>query len=143
MRHFNFRAWSSSKNKMYYPYKDKKSEWTIDNKTGFIAPNVVVGETDWGQAWGMLNEYILMQETGLRDSVGQEIYEGDLVSLGDENFPSVISWNNAHAGFAMNDSDKSYQGVHQAILKKYMVIGNIFENPELVNDKKLLGGINK
>lgn len=145
MRHFNFRAWSSSENKMYYPYKDKKPEWTIDNKTGFIAPNVVIGETDWGQAWGMLDKYILMQGTGLRDTVGQEVYEGDVIETLQSNLTSVpsphrlgiVEYKSDHARFEpkyFKTLEIYTYTMPQAcgMPIKFKIVGNIYQNAELL-----------
>lgn len=77
----------------------------------------------------------VMQFTGLHDKNGKEIYEGDVAKLTDEdknagNYPIV--WSMEEAGFMVN-------GFH---LDHYMafligmsieVIGNIHENPELLN----------
>ena len=77
----------------------------------------------------------LMQYTGLKDKNGKEIYEGDIVRLFEHTnfdcFAEVI-WNEANAKFSKTNSPTSdiFGG------DEIEVIGNIYENPELLEEKK-------
>lgn len=88
---------------------------------------------------------ILMQHTGLKDKNGKEIYEGDVVKalltgLIDESFNSVIEFSNGCFGIRSLEDGvfvngkgkfKSFDGCDTE--KRIEVIGNIYENPKLLN----------
>ncbi|EME3503461.1 DNA-packaging protein [Enterococcus faecium] len=130
-----FRAYSKEENEMYYPHNDKNVNWTIDDETGFIAPLVNLGNG----MWGMIDKYELMQSTGLKDKNGVEMFEGDvvladgvkkIVTFGEqeheEDFGDLIYY----IGFNVYTK----MGYSSVIPVEYEVIGNIYENSELLED---------
>ncbi|MGH2238955.1 YopX family protein [Enterococcus faecalis] len=130
-----FRAYSAEENIMYYPDEDKNVEWTIDDDTGFIAPLINLENG----MWGMIDKYVLMQSTGLKDKNGVEIFEGDIVSVRNHPFQKTessvgieidgdykVSWNEYDLTWCAGN-------LLLARIKPYVaVIGNIHENPELL-----------
>jgi len=68
----------------------------------------------------------IQQYTGLKDKNGKEIYEGDLVLAINAKSPSEVSWND----------DGHWQfwqiGSHLLKMEEWEIIGNIYENPELL-----------
>ena len=108
MREIKFRAWNDNKKEMFDP----------------------VGEID-------LNNERVMQYTGLKDKNGKEIYEGDIIEWTGEpllkDVPNknkyIIKWEIFHdiekyeitgSGFKTENPDR------------IEIIGNIYENPELI-----------
>lgn len=75
----------------------------------------------------------LMQFTGLKDKNGKEIYEGDIVSDGFEK--AIITWFKDECQFlAFNKHELSGFNDPQVLGEWAEVIGNIYENPELLNN---------
>lgn len=76
------------------------------------------------------NENItVMQFTGQLDKNGKEVYDGDVLDDG-----SFVVWRNDLSSFAIRKSNWMYdhyfgEGV---IAGQYEVIGNIYQNPELL-----------
>jgi uncharacterized phage protein (TIGR01671 family) len=82
----------------------------------------------------------LMQYTGLKDKNGKEIYEGDMVnqekwiSVGVYK-PTIGIVKYACCKF-YSDCIGEWEGSHADLNGNSEVIGNIYENIELLNDKK-------
>jgi uncharacterized phage protein (TIGR01671 family) len=79
----------------------------------------------------------LMQYTGVKDSTGKEIYEGDIL-IYDLIIPSVyliVKWNEDAGGFFLYDKESLDNDTYWNDLyfgKECEVIGNKYENPELL-----------
>lgn len=85
------------------------------------------------------DEIELMQSTGLKDKNGKEIFEGDIVDY--KGRKAVIKWHGSYASFIyrfvdeLNKRSAEWYQLYLAYLK-CEVIGNIYENPELLEDCK-------
>lgn len=121
MREIKFRAWNPTKKTMGKPF-----DFTIKMKT---APGP---ENCYDKFPGAT---VFMQYTGLRDKNGVEIYEGDVLLYSDEGFKTYLRVSSLTGRFVLlNDVggltafDLWYEN------KSTEVIGNIYENPELLDD---------
>lgn len=129
-----FRAYDGgSLNRMYQPDEvmvGGGNIWIIDEDS-------VAGD------WIVNNDLHLMQSTGLVDKNGKEIFEGDVLELKDcgETIGNVkVYWDDSLALFQLDaiivDEKAPIYKVVDDEDYSYIVVGNIYENPELLEDKK-------
>lgn len=85
-----------------------------------------------------LCEFLLF--TGLKDKNGKESFESDLVSFPDGVYK--IQWNTIRTGFFMRRNDRKgtthFRDMEE--ISEGEVIGNIFENPDLLTGRKCKEG---
>jgi len=113
MREIKFRAWDK---------KDKAMREVVGidfiSKSVLLAnilPNIKIESYRRN-----FSDVVLMEYIGIKDALGNEIYEGDVI----ENRENGDKINFGHGQCWIFDTRR---------LKKYRVIGNVFENPELVS----------
>ena len=120
MREIKFRAWTDNLKDggaMYYGYEG------VYNQILFTPAG-----------YGLLNPTLdVMQFTGLHDKNGKASYEGDLVKRFNSENASEIVWNEQDGSFWLKGSD-GLLWIHLPvdIPFNWEVIGNIYENPELL-----------
>nr|DAF46241.1 MAG TPA: YopX protein [Siphoviridae sp. ctzCL6] len=126
-----FRAYDgSSLNRMYQPDEVMVGNgdiWIIDEDS-------VAGE------WIVNNDLELMQSTGLKDKNGKEIFEGDVVrqvrtqpTTENETITGVVTMLEG-AWLIMNDCEQLASFLWSET-DENEIIGNVYENPELLEDK--------
>lgn len=76
--------------------------------------------------------YEFMQFTGCIDKNGKEIYEGDIVR--DDTTGSIwaVTWNAEAAGWTDKQDNPYSYGLYKSLEHCMEVIGNIYENPEVL-----------
>ncbi len=115
MRDIKFRAWYEDGKRMIYGFPSFQNEHFYDGRGLGIDFRVLK----------------LMQYTGLQDKNGKEIYEGDIVRGCLEH--GVVVWIQEEARWGIDvggeRKDIPFWEVNHAHLE---VIGNIFENPDLL-----------
>ena len=87
--------------------------------------------------------YVIEQYTGLKDRNGTKIYEGDIVLDyydGEDTF--IVEWDKDAVSFILTDTDNIICVNFYDYFpdKELEVIGNIHENPELMEEEELQGG---
>ena len=122
-RTIKFRAWNKTCGWMLYSNDDYfvRFDGQILEKAGrsYDTPNIEVE--------CVKEDIVLMQFTGLLDKNGKEIYEGDVLGVYDRRWEVV--WD----GFGFKcKSDQHFTSHLNENDSKLEVIGNIYENPELV-----------
>ena len=70
------------------------------------------------------------QFTGIMDISGEDLFEGDIYNMGDDNIRYVVVWRNCMF-IGKQIGNNSYAGLNywESEIKK---VGNIYDNPELL-----------
>ena len=79
----------------------------------------------------------LMQYTGLKDKNNKEIYEGDILSNGnDEKLYKIIFENGSFRAEFKGDFEEHSFDLIDVVAQGCEIVGNIYENPELLGEKE-------
>ena len=123
MREIKFRVWDTMTKQMIYNVFPRNSHGDVVSFDYDINPH------------GTLIFVELMQFTGLFDKNRKEIYEGDIVRLPNEDICEIqykADWD--YSGFLAISVTKLY-GTESYKYWSGKVIGNVYENPELLKEK--------
>lgn len=122
MREIKFRVWYKSK--MWLPDGlQSYSDFMVSAFGGVFFMN------EPGYHNGKDHSAILMQYTGLKDKNGKEIYEGDIVK-----YDQVERFGESRNNYQTTVEYKDYGFFCSCLIENIEVIGNIYENPDLLND---------
>ena len=150
MREIKFRAWTK-KNEMQYNVVPFQWDYVIDrmwhrciesNGSGILGSDGTEAKFEVGGL--AIEEGNIMQFTGLKDKKEQDLWEGDIViaslsGIVNEDIKSIIDFENGCFGIRAIENGilvdstgkfKSFDGCNTQ--KQIEIIGNKFENPELL-----------
>lgn len=136
-RKIKFRAWIEK------GCESKMGEVTSINLDEVYINYIVCNEQNEIEIIGLayFDEYVLLQYTGLKDKNGKEIYEGDILKY---NFPydgrlkhtSPVTYLETQASFGVIDFYGNNIPLYDIPANNcFEIIGNIYENPEFLEEK--------
>ena len=132
MREIKFRAWNKITRRMITDHLS----WGLELNFGFS---------------NLTSNWIMMQSTGLLDKQGKEVFEGDVLLVQSElilirtgektgkmsSKKYQVVWSDKIAGFCGKDEQGkiSAWAMSKDIVEEFhKIIGNIYENPELLEE---------
>jgi uncharacterized phage protein (TIGR01671 family) len=156
MREIKFRAWDKTTQKNW-----NIDKWHFEDEyLDLIEPGVSICNPRIERIWRKQEDVEIMQFTGLKDKNGREIYEGDVldcingdIKTSDKSFYSgrclgqvgfvgasfivwprpVVDGRRMHYGCeVLSDGLTKYTWENEIAAGESTVIGNIYENPELL-----------
>ena len=120
MREIKFRAWDRNQ-KRFVTY-------------GYLGHDGLYYSGEGCEIYGSDEHVEAQMFTGLKDKKGKEIYEGDILKL--ESWVGTQQVAFIEGAFCLADKDGNYVGdihyIHHAGIMQSEIIGNIYENPELI-----------
>ena len=127
---FKFRVWDKLAERMIYPHNDNQQHFIIDLNGRFH--NLQNGSGG--------DDYVIQQYTGLTDNNDDPIYEGDILKnhydVGN-NIIGQVLYESDHGGYIFQWKRKGrgqdYKNLNCDVAFESVIVGNIFENSELLN----------
>jgi len=133
-REIKFRAWDKYTSKML------EQEGVSGSNSCISFLDFYYDDSENRNFGSVINDLILMQFTGLLDKNGKEIFENDIIVLSHPcwSVKCIVKYDNQLACYVLESFEKIDKGVRKSFLHiyqedlNYKVIGNIYQNPELL-----------
>jgi len=127
MREIKFRAWDKKENKIVYP------EFIVENNYGVLIPAFLRDDycydcyIDEHLNYNKQDDIVIMQYIGMKDKNDRDIYEGDIIKHSGGEV-GVAKFKDGCFGVELLNGDF----LICVPFEHHSVIGNIYENPELL-----------
>lgn len=131
MRKIKFKAWLK---KEYFSVLNPENKVYDVENLDFDTQQAYLSECGWYD----FKDIELMQYTGLKDKNGVEIYEGDIIQFQPEpeekpyHNKYVVDFFQEDCSFSLFQKGKAKLGLFEYERNEIIVVGNIYENPELL-----------
>ena len=127
MREIKFRAWVKDRKAIFevvlINYVTKKVTYLLERVGHLLSIRDA-----------KFNDVELMQYTGLKDKNGKEIYEGDIIFLHGSKYKVIFKTEGARFVLRNNEFELEITFINNNN-KRMEVLGNVYENPELMEDE--------
>lgn len=126
-----YRAWDSAKKEMFkdtFAITESGQVVVVEQESVASSPDYV-----------FVDHLVIIQSTGLKDKNDKEIFEGDILDY--KGRKALVRWHGSYASFIYRFVDElqkrntEWKPLYLAYMK-CEIIGNIYENPELLEDKE-------
>jgi len=130
MRELKFRVWSVDDKQFVKSIYHAHTECYIFIHAMFGNPVIF---SQYGEEVELdETKYIIQQYTGCHDSTNKEIYEGDILAYNHGNGINIGYVGFTSGIFFLNYSDENNDELGYLLVSNIKIIGNIFEDPELI-----------
>lgn len=129
-----FRAWDKKCNEMFkdtFAITESGQVIIVEQESVFDTPDYV-----------FTDDLIIMQSTGLIDKNGKEVFENDVIRDSD-GFEGIVQYDESYGVYGIaylptlsNGIDMTFEELKDNFRNKFEVIGNIYENSELLEEEK-------
>lgn len=108
-------------------------EWVEGYYLYYDNDNIIVETTENGILYHRVDKATICQFTGLTDKNGKKIWENDIVKETEIHLLGTVEYDEEHGMYVINEVNDGYQNF-QGFWSCTEVVGNIFDNPELLNN---------
>lgn len=132
--------------------ENSKGKWQYgylieDNEQSFIINEVIEANEQYITigSWCPIDKKTVGQSTGLKDKNGEEIFEGDIITNGQD---VMCMKRHNTLGFYLEQKEKveflagdieldGFEECAEEVSKMVEIIGNVYENPELLEEQEV------